>query len=147
MGHDGALPRESASTPLHDASDQIAPQVVRQPPAHLSPCSITLNSTNIQGCVKHQQNPRGLTPCSRSSVDGSPDRESCRRPLRPARYPWLALAELNLDPDDILEAYPAYAPPGLTSKRVIADLQTKILDPDFRTTGRAGAGSDGRHSV
>lgn len=41
---------------------------------------------------------------------------------------WLALTELHLDPDDILEAYPAYAPPGLTSKRAIADLQTKILN-------------------
>lgn len=46
---------------------------------------------------------------------------------------WLALTELNLDPDDILEAYPAYAPPGLTSTRAIADLHTKLLDPDFRT--------------
>lgn len=46
---------------------------------------------------------------------------------------WLALTELNLDPGDILETYPAYAPPGLTSKRAIADLQTKILDSAFRT--------------
>lgn len=46
---------------------------------------------------------------------------------------WLALTELNLDPDDILEAYPAYAPPDLTANRAIADLQTKMLDPAFRT--------------
>lgn len=46
---------------------------------------------------------------------------------------WLALTELNLDPDDILEAYPTYAPRGLTAKRAIADLQTKMLDPSFRT--------------
>jgi len=46
---------------------------------------------------------------------------------------WLALTELNLDPDDILEAYPTYAPPGLTAKRSIADLEAKALDPSFRT--------------
>jgi predicted nucleotidyltransferase component of viral defense system len=46
---------------------------------------------------------------------------------------WLALTELNLDPDDILEAYPTYAPPGLTAKRAISDLRTKTLDPTFRT--------------
>ena len=46
---------------------------------------------------------------------------------------WLALTELRLDPDDILEAYPTYAPPGLTATRAIADLQAKILDPSLRT--------------
>ena len=46
---------------------------------------------------------------------------------------WLALTELNLDPDDILEAYPTYAPPGLTAKRAIADLEAKALNPSFRT--------------
>lgn len=46
---------------------------------------------------------------------------------------WLALTELNLDPADILEAYPTYAPPGLTANRAIADLQAKVLDPAFRT--------------
>ncbi|MHB1163898.1 MAG: nucleotidyl transferase AbiEii/AbiGii toxin family protein [Candidatus Nanopelagicales bacterium] len=46
---------------------------------------------------------------------------------------WLALTELNLDPDDILDAYPTYAPSGLTAERAIADLQAKVLDPTFRT--------------
>lgn len=46
---------------------------------------------------------------------------------------WLGLTDLNLDPDDVLEAYATYAPHGLTSKRAIADLQAKILDPTFRT--------------
>ena len=46
---------------------------------------------------------------------------------------WLALTELNLDPDDILEAYPTYAPPGLTAKRAIADLESKVLNPSFQT--------------
>lgn len=46
---------------------------------------------------------------------------------------WLALTELNLNPDDILEAFPTYAPPGLTAKRAIADLEAKMLDPAFRT--------------
>ena len=46
---------------------------------------------------------------------------------------WLALTELNLDPDDILDAYPTYAPPGLTAKRAIADLEAKVLNPSFRT--------------
>ncbi|MFM8350660.1 MAG: nucleotidyl transferase AbiEii/AbiGii toxin family protein [Actinomycetales bacterium] len=46
---------------------------------------------------------------------------------------WLALTELNLDPSDILDAYPNYAPPGLTAKRAITDLQAKMLDPTFRT--------------
>ena len=46
---------------------------------------------------------------------------------------WLALTELNLNPGDILDAYPTYAPPGLTAKRAVADLQAKILDPTFRT--------------
>ncbi len=46
---------------------------------------------------------------------------------------WLALTELNLDPDEILNAFPTYAPPGLTAKRAIADLQAKMLDPTFRT--------------
>jgi len=46
---------------------------------------------------------------------------------------WLALTELNLDPNDILDALPTYAPPGLTAKRAVADLQAKVLDPTFRT--------------
>lgn len=46
---------------------------------------------------------------------------------------WLALTELNLDPDDILNAYPTYAPSGLSAKRAISDLQAKVLDPTFRT--------------
>lgn len=46
---------------------------------------------------------------------------------------WLALTELNLNPVDILDAYPTYAPPGLTAKRAVADLQAKVLDPAFRT--------------
>jgi hypothetical protein len=46
---------------------------------------------------------------------------------------WLALTELNLNPGDIIDAYPTYAPPGLTAKRAVADLKAKVLDPAFRT--------------
>jgi len=46
---------------------------------------------------------------------------------------WLALTELDLDPDAILEAYRTYAPPGLTARRAMADLQAKIRDRSFRT--------------
>lgn len=46
---------------------------------------------------------------------------------------WLALTELDLDPANILDAYPTYAPPELTAKRAITDLHAKLLDPSFRT--------------
>ncbi len=45
---------------------------------------------------------------------------------------WLALTDLSIDPDDILAAYPTYAPPGLTAKRAEADLRVKMADRSFR---------------
>lgn len=45
---------------------------------------------------------------------------------------WLALTELELDPDDILAAYPIYAPPDLTARRSVTDLRAKTIDPTFR---------------
>ena len=45
---------------------------------------------------------------------------------------WLALTELALDPDEILAAYPIYAPEGLTARRSVADLRAKVWDPVFR---------------
>ncbi|MEY3733927.1 MAG: hypothetical protein RL347_1286 [Actinomycetota bacterium] len=45
---------------------------------------------------------------------------------------WLALTELGLEPNEILDAYPTYAPPSLHAQRAITDLQAKMLDPSFR---------------
>lgn len=45
---------------------------------------------------------------------------------------WLALTELALEPDEILDAYRIYAPEGLTARRSVADLRSKVDDPLFR---------------
>jgi predicted nucleotidyltransferase component of viral defense system len=44
---------------------------------------------------------------------------------------WLALNELNLKTDEILEAFSIYRPDGLTAKLAIANLNQKLLDSTF----------------
>jgi predicted nucleotidyltransferase component of viral defense system len=44
---------------------------------------------------------------------------------------WLALTELRLAPDDIIAAFPAYRPDGLTAKKLEQNLQAKLHDPGF----------------
>ena len=45
---------------------------------------------------------------------------------------WLALTELHLDPDAILNAFGPYHPDGLTPRTAEANLRAKLDDPDFR---------------
>lgn len=45
---------------------------------------------------------------------------------------WLALTRTPLDPVAVVAAFDPYRPRGLTSKTAIANLQTKLADPDFR---------------
>ncbi|MBQ9067998.1 MAG: nucleotidyl transferase AbiEii/AbiGii toxin family protein [Eggerthellaceae bacterium] len=44
---------------------------------------------------------------------------------------WLALTELELDPDRILAAFPAYLPEGATTKKMIANLEEKLADKGY----------------
>lgn len=46
---------------------------------------------------------------------------------------WLALTVLGLDPDGIVAAFPAYRPDGVTADEMIANLEAKLADRDFRT--------------
>ncbi len=46
---------------------------------------------------------------------------------------WLALTVLELDPERIVAAYPAYRPEGVTGEDVVANLRAKLCDPEFRT--------------
>lgn len=45
---------------------------------------------------------------------------------------WLALTEVHLSPDDILNAFHPYRPKGLTARLAIANLNMKLNDPRFR---------------
>ena len=45
---------------------------------------------------------------------------------------WLALTELKLAPEAILDAYRVYAPEGLTATRSVLDLREKVQDGSFR---------------
>jgi predicted nucleotidyltransferase component of viral defense system len=45
---------------------------------------------------------------------------------------WLALTELALDPDAVLDAFAPYRPEGLTAAKAIANLEAKLADEDFR---------------
>ena len=44
---------------------------------------------------------------------------------------WLALTVLELDPEKIASAYPAYRPDGVTGEDVLANLRLKLQDPEF----------------
>ena len=44
---------------------------------------------------------------------------------------WLALTHTTLDPVQVLEAFGPYRPAGYTSKSAIANLEAKLVDPDF----------------
>ena len=46
---------------------------------------------------------------------------------------WLALTVLELDPDAIVAAFPAYRPEGVDSKRMAANLAAKLTDKAFCT--------------
>jgi predicted nucleotidyltransferase component of viral defense system len=46
---------------------------------------------------------------------------------------WLALTEMDIRPEDILDVFPTYAPAGLSANRAVADLTSKLSDPTFRT--------------
>lgn len=45
---------------------------------------------------------------------------------------WLALVELEIPPDDILDTFDPYRPDGLTSVKAIANLRGKLTDRSFR---------------
>ena len=45
---------------------------------------------------------------------------------------WLALTVLELDPEKIMAAFPAYRPEGVTGDDVVANLSLKLQDPEFR---------------
>lgn len=45
---------------------------------------------------------------------------------------WLALTELQLDPENVLAAFAPYRPRGLTATRAIANLRLKVEDAGFR---------------
>ncbi len=44
---------------------------------------------------------------------------------------WLALTALELDPNEILEAFPAYHPEGLSGEQIIDNLRIKLKDKEF----------------
>ena len=46
---------------------------------------------------------------------------------------WLALTVLELDPEKIVAAYPAYRPEGVSGEDVAENLRLKLVDPEFRT--------------
>ena len=46
---------------------------------------------------------------------------------------WLALTVLELDPQAILDSFPAYRPEGLTSEQMIENLRMKLQDKEFCT--------------
>ena len=46
---------------------------------------------------------------------------------------WLALTVLELDPETIVAAYPAYRPEGVSGEDVAENLRLKLVDPEFRT--------------
>ncbi len=46
---------------------------------------------------------------------------------------WLALSELGLSPEKILEAFPVYRPDEMTAKSSILNLHEKLSDPQFTT--------------
>ena len=45
---------------------------------------------------------------------------------------WLALTQTPLDPAQVLAAFELYRPIGYTSKMAIANLEAKLVNPDFR---------------
>lgn len=45
---------------------------------------------------------------------------------------WLALTVLELDPEKIVAAYPAYRPEGVSGEDVAENLRLKLVDPEFR---------------
>ncbi len=45
---------------------------------------------------------------------------------------WLALTVLELDPEMIVAAYPAYKPEGVTGEEIEANLRAKLEDGEFR---------------
>lgn len=46
---------------------------------------------------------------------------------------WLALTVLELDPEKIVAAYPAYRPEGVSGEDLAENLCLKLVDPEFRT--------------
>lgn len=46
---------------------------------------------------------------------------------------WLALVELELNPETIVKAFPAYRPDGMTRKSLLENLKAKLSDPQFRS--------------
>lgn len=56
---------------------------------------------------------------------------------------WLALEELSLDPEAIVQAFPAYRPEGMTKKNLIENLEAKLSDPQFRSDMNNLANLDG----
>lgn len=50
---------------------------------------------------------------------------------------WLALTVLELDPEKIVAAFPAYRPEGVSGEDVLANLHMKLQDPEFREDVRA----------
>ena len=46
---------------------------------------------------------------------------------------WLALSEMNLSPEKILEAFPIYRPEDITAKSSIDNLHAKLSDRQFTT--------------
>jgi len=45
---------------------------------------------------------------------------------------WLALTQMDLDPDEILQAFSSYRPERLTAKQAVANLRSKSSDEEFR---------------
>jgi len=46
---------------------------------------------------------------------------------------WLALTQMELDPDTILDAFSSYRPEGMTARTAITNLEEKVSDHQFRT--------------
>lgn len=46
---------------------------------------------------------------------------------------WLALTELDVNPDEILSCFEPYRPAGLTAHLAVKNLRQKLLDDDFRS--------------
>jgi len=46
---------------------------------------------------------------------------------------WLALTQMHLSPDRILEMFTPYRPDGYTADRAVENLQAKVASDSFRT--------------